>query len=104
MQHLDTYVFQLDTDAKQATGFSISRALAANGLSIINRLILFTVNISIIPTTTGIVCSTTWFLKMEYLQLKFLNISSGTKVGIYYNLYFPRNNILKPKLSFADPT
>ena len=60
-------LFIHDTNVKQATGFSISGALAANGLSIINRRILFTGNISIITTVTGIVCSTTCFLKMEYL-------------------------------------
>ena len=60
-------LFIHDTNAKQATGIFISGALAANGLSIINQLILFTVNISIIPIVTGIVCSITGFLQMEYL-------------------------------------
>ena len=52
------------TNAKQETGFSINETLAVNGLSIINRLILFTVNISIVAIVTGIVCSTTSVLKM----------------------------------------
>ena len=60
-------LFMHDTSAKQATGSFISGTLTANGLSTIIRLILFTVKISIIPIVTGNVCSTTYFLKMEYL-------------------------------------
>ena len=67
MQHLENVSFIHNTNSEQATAFPISGGLAANGLSIINQLILFTVNISIIPIVTGILCSTTFFLKMEYL-------------------------------------